>query len=151
MRIPDVRRLACTRLASLTGDFALPVALAFFVLGPLQGTATGLGFVLGAHVAGNFVFRLVARAWTDRVRPQRVLITANLGCAAIQATVLGLYLAHTLAVPVLAGLMLWRGLASAFVGPATNALRPPGAHVVLGLVPAVAVVLGPLAGLGLIA
>src|SRR2546430_6324102 len=147
MRIPDVRRLARARLASLTGDFALPVLLAFLVLGPLRGTATGLGFVRGAHVAGNFLFRLVGRAWTARVRANRAVIAANLGCAAIQADVLGLYVAHTLAVPVLAGLMLWRGLASAF---AANVPRPrglpPAANVALGLVPAVAVGIRPPSG-----
>jgi hypothetical protein len=151
LRIPDVRRLAGARLASLTGDFAIPVVLVSLVLGPLRGTATGLGFVLGAHVAGNLVFRLVGGAWTNLVRPRRVMIVANLGCAAIEAAVLGLHVAHVLAAPVLAGLMLWRGTASAFVSPAASALRPRGAGVALGLVPAVAVVLGPLAGLGLIA
>jgi MFS family permease len=159
MRIPDVRRLACARLASITADFLLPVTLAFLVLVPLRGSATGLGFVLGAHVAGNFLFRLIGSAWTDRVRPQRVMLASNLGSAAIQAAVLGLYLAHVLAVPVLAGLMLWRGIASAFFDPAANSLRArvvPSAqrvagNALLGLVPAVAVVAGPLAGFGLLA
>ena len=133
-------RSTCARLASLTGDFALPVVLAVLVLGPLHGTATGLGLVLGAHVAGSFLFRVVGHAWTARRNARRVAVIASLSCAAIQAAVLGLYVAHTLAVPVLAGLMLWRGLAAA--------LRPAGGAA-LALIPAV--VLGPLVGLALIA
>jgi hypothetical protein len=132
-------RSTCARFASLTGDFALPVVLAVLVLGPLHGTAAGLGLVLGAHVAGSFLFRVVGHAWTAHQNARRVAIVASLGCAAIQAAVLGLFLTNTLAVPVLAGLMLWRGLAAA--------LRPAGGSA-LALVPAV--VLGPLVGLALV-
>ena len=63
----DVRWLICARLTSGVGDFALPVIL---------------------------VSLLTRGAWARRVSPQRVMIVASLGAAAVQAAVVGLYVAR---------------------------------------------------------
>jgi hypothetical protein len=138
-----MRRLSCARLACGIGDFALPVTLAYLVLERWHGTATQVGLVLGAHVAGSLLYLLIGRV---RLPARRVMVVANLSTTGIQAAVVALYAMHALAVPVLAGLMLWRGFASAFFTPAAHAVGGRRA-----LVPALAVVLGPLIGYRLIA
>jgi hypothetical protein len=127
-----MRWLVCARLASGLGDFALPVTLAALVL--RHGTATQLGLVLGAHIAGNLL-----AIWI-RVRAPALI------AATVQAVVIALYATHTLTVLTLAGLMLGRGLVSALFTRSTQ-----GRHPLVGLVPAVAVVLGPLIGYLMIA
>src|SRR5256886_13266739 len=154
LRVPDVRRLAYARLATVVGDFALPVVLVVLV----HGRPIAVGFVLGAHVAGSLVVALVGARLARRLRPERVIVASNLGSAAVQGIVVGLFAVHALSVPVLVGLVFCRGFSSAFFNPAAQGLRPrilapeqrKAGNALLGLALATGVVLGPLVGWGLV-
>src|SRR5262249_2681046 len=80
-----------------------------------------------------------------RARPQRTMLAASLASAAVP---IALFTAP--GIPVVAGLMLWRGLWYGLTASAAHALSgripSPRVRALVGLLPAVAVVLAPLGG-----
>src|SRR6516165_5623810 len=77
----DFRLLLADRLlAPAAAGFSL-VGVSFAVLNS-TGSAADLSYVLAAQIAPTLVFALVGGVAADRFRPQRVIIAANLACAA---------------------------------------------------------------------
>ncbi|MGW0801550.1 MFS transporter [Nonomuraea sp. NPDC002799] len=159
-RLPTgFRRLAAARVLSVTGDMMLPVAVSFAVLSTMGGGAAEVGVVLGAEFLGLLVFLLFGGVLADRLPPGTTLVAADLVRAAIQLVVALLLVTGEMTVPVLAGLLLVRGAASAFFSPAFGPLllRTVGAERIqeasgrLGGVIATAVVAGPLMAGALVA
>ena len=63
---------------STLGDGLVPVALAFAVIGTLDGSATALGVVLAAHTLPLVLFVLVGGVWADRLPRQLVMLASDL-------------------------------------------------------------------------
>ena len=77
----DFRLLLADRLlAPAAAGFSL-VGVSFAVLNS-TGSAADLSYVLAAQIAPTLVVALVGGVAADRFRPQRVIIAANLACAA---------------------------------------------------------------------
>ena len=110
----DFRLLLADRLlAPAAAGFSL-VGVSFAVLNS-TGSAADLSYVLAAQIAPTLVFALVGGVAADRFRPQRVIIAANLACAAGD----GIF-----------GLLVLTGIGIAMFYPASQALLPqlvPGA------------------------
>ncbi len=129
LRHRDFRLLFAGQAISSFGDTLVPVALAFAVL-DLTGSATDLGFVLGASAVAVVLFMLIGGLVADRVPRRSLMVAADaLRCAAQLA--LGIVLvAGRLAVVTIAALSAVTGIATALFEPAaaglTPAVVPPG-------------------------
>jgi MFS family permease len=119
----NFRLLLFGRTVSSFGNTLVPVALAFAVL-DLTGSASDLGYVLGAQATALVVFMLVGGVIADRLSRRALMVGADAvrGCAQL---VLGLLLVtgHP-SVPTLAGLGAVVGMAAAVYMPASTGLLP---------------------------
>jgi MFS family permease len=117
MRVPALlrenvafRRFWCSQTASLAGDQVSMIALPLVGVLVLDAGPGGMGLLTAAGWAPNLLLSLHAGAWVDRSgRPREAMIAADLGRAALLATVpaawaLGvLTFAHLIAVAFAAG------------------------------------------------
>jgi len=123
LRERQFRLLFAGRTVSLVGTAIAPVALAFAVL-DLTGSKTDLGLILFCRELPLIVFLLVGGIWADRLPRNRVMMGANVACAAAQAVTAALLISGNAEVWHLAALAAVNGGASAFFFPASAGVVP---------------------------
>jgi MFS family permease len=115
---------------SWVGDAFQPIALSFAVIAS-GGSATDLGLVLACGVVARLACTLVGGVWADRLRPQTIMVAADVVRAAAAGALAVLYLPDVLvgpgeqhSLPLLCGLVAVFGGAGAFFYPAMSSLKP---------------------------
>jgi MFS family permease len=116
------RLLWLGRVSSAVGDALIPVALAFAVLS--LGSPAALGGVLAAFMAARVTFTLVGGVVADRLPRRAVMLVCDGSRAAIEAFIAAMLLTHHMTVPLFFVTAALFGTASAFFGPAADALVP---------------------------
>lgn len=119
----DFALLTGGRTLSRFGNAMAPVALAFAVL-DLTGSASDLGFVVGARSLPNVAMLLYGGVLADRLRRSTLLQGSTLGAAAVQAVLAVSLLLSFASLPLLIVLSLVNGALSAVALPASIALTP---------------------------
>ena len=119
----DFRMLLSGRVVDMAGNAMAPVALAFAVI-DLTGSAADLGVVLAARSVANVALVMFGGVLADRWRRSTVLVGSNILSAASQGTLAVLIITGTATLPMLAGLSVLSGAASAASLPAASALVP---------------------------
>jgi MFS family permease len=109
---------------STLGDGLVPVALAFAVIGTLDGSATDLGIVLAAHMLPLVAFVLVGGVWADRLPRQFVMLASDVVRGTSQAIAAVLLLTGAAELWHLVVLVAVYGTAEAFFQPAATGLVP---------------------------
>lgn len=155
LAVRDFRRFYIGYSTSLLGTAMSSVAIAFAFLGT-GGTATGLGIVFTANIAGMIAFLLPGGAAADRLGRRRVMLAADLTRCAAQAALSAALVAGHPGLWLFAAAALAVGAGNAFFSPALAGfpvqLVPPGrlgdANALLGAAEPAAQVAGPaLAGI----
>ncbi len=123
LRHRDFRYLWLAQSASVIGDCIVIVALALFVI-ELTGSATDLGFVLGAASLPLVAFLLLGGVWADRLPRHRVMVVTDLVRFALHALLATLIFTHSVAIWQLIVIEALFGSAEAFFRPAANGLLP---------------------------
>ncbi len=113
----DFVKLFAAYLITYTGTAMAPIAMAFGVL-DLTGSAKDAAFVIAAPVVAQIILILVGGAVADRTSRQRMLILADLLAMCSQLTIAYCFLSGSASVPILVGLMLISGSATALSTPA---------------------------------
>jgi predicted MFS family arabinose efflux permease len=122
LRHPEFRLVLIERLLSTSATGISTVALSFAVLAVAD--ATSLSYVLAAQLAPMLVFTLVGGILADRIRPQVVMMAANI-CAAVGEGLAGvLMLTHSASTWSLLIAALLTGTGGALFYPASSALTP---------------------------
>lgn len=124
LAIPDFRLLLADRLlAPFSTGFSM-VGVSFAVLN-VTGSTADLSYVLAAQVAPMLVFTLVSGVFADRLRPQWVIVAANLAVIAGEGTfgLLMLTVGHP-ALWAMICLEALNGIGGAMFYPASQALLP---------------------------
>jgi MFS family permease len=119
----NFRLYFAARSLSLIGDAMLPVALSIGVLFIGYG-ANGVGYSLGAWMAGLAVFTPFAGVLADRFTPRRMMLIAALARLLVQSTMAVAFAVGTPALWQIVVLQLASGLASALFQPGTASLIP---------------------------
>jgi Transmembrane secretion effector len=117
----DFRLYLTGQVVSNVGSRMAPVALAFAVLDAGLG-ARGLGIVLAAGVVPQLVFVLVGGVLADRIRRRNLMLLADAVRAVVQTTSGLVIVTGHLSLPVLVGLQVSYGVATAFYAPASTGL-----------------------------
>ena len=118
------RLLWLARTGSSVGDALIPVALAFAVLGDLDGSAGDLGLVAASFTLARVGFILVGGVWADRLPRRFVMLASDAIRCVSQGTVALLLFSDSLEVWMLAAASAVAGAAAAFFGPASTGLIP---------------------------
>jgi MFS family permease len=119
----DFRLLVGGQGLSWLGDAFHPIALAFALVAS-GGSATDLGLVLACGVVARLACTLVGGVWADRLRPQTIMVAADLVRAAAAGALAVLYLGDHHPLPLLCALVAVFGGAGAFFYPAMSSLKP---------------------------
>src|SRR5919199_1597972 len=119
----DFRLLWTGTSVSLAGDGIFLVALAWQAYA-LRNSPSSLSIVGVAMTLPQVVFLLLGGVVSDRLDRRRVLIASDAARALTLALLAGLAAAHALTIPLLVGLVCVYGTATAFFGPAFDALVP---------------------------
>jgi MFS family permease len=119
----DFRLLVGGQGLSWVGDAFQPIALSFAVIAS-AGSATDLGLVLACGVIARLACTLVGGVWADRLRPQTIMVAADLTRAAAAGALAVVYLGSHHPLPLLCGLVAVFGGAGAFFYPAMSSLKP---------------------------
>lgn len=119
----DFRLLVGGQGLSWLGDAFQPIALSVAVISS-GGSATDLGLLLACAILGRLGCSLIGGVWADRVRPQSIMITADVVRAAAAVVLALLYLGDNHPLPVLCALVAVFGGAGAFFFPAMSSLKP---------------------------
>ena len=143
---------------SARGDALVQIALIFAIL-RLGGSAADIGVVLAIQTVARVAFLLAGGVWADRLRRQRVMLTADAVRGAVQAGLAALLLTGDAHVWELAVGGALYGAATSFFNPASTALVPETvpaeqlqqANSLLGLPQGFFSVAGPAVGGALIA
>ena len=123
LRHVPFRFLLAGRTVNALGNAFAPIALAFAVL-DLTGSATDLGFVVGARTVVNVAFLLFGGVLADRM-PKSVLMVGSSAAAALtQGAVAALVLTHSATIPLLIGLAASNGMVGALAQPASASILP---------------------------
>jgi hypothetical protein len=112
----------------LVGDEVRPFALTFAAYAVTPSPA-GVGVVLAAGVAPQFVLLLVGGWWGDTRSPLRILIWADVARAVVMLAAAVVWLGGAGDIPLLVGAQIVCGVAEAFFAPAAGRL-------VVGMYPA---------------
>jgi MFS family permease len=123
LRFRAFRLLLAGRTVNALGNAFAPIALAFAVL-DLTGSATDLGFVVGARTVVNVVFLLFGGVLADRLPKNLLMVGSSLAAAATQGVVAALVLTHSATIPLLIGLAAINGMAGALALPASASILP---------------------------
>jgi len=123
LRYRGFRYLLAGRAINALGNAFAPIALAFAVL-DLTGSATDLGFVVGARTVVNVAFLLFGGVLADRMPKSVLMIGSSAAAALTQAAVAGLVLTHTATIPLLIGLEAINGMVAALAQPASASVLP---------------------------
>ncbi|HEY6743065.1 MAG TPA: MFS transporter [Lapillicoccus sp.] len=148
----DFRLLMTGQGLSWLGDAFQPIALSVAVIGS-GGSAGDLGLLLACGIVGRLGCSLIGGVWADRVRPQAIMITADLVRAGAAAVLAVLYLGEHHPLPLLCALVTVFGGAGAFFFPAMSSLKPivvavdqrQAANATLSAVQTAALTVGPVA------
>jgi MFS family permease len=154
----DFRLLVSGQGLSWLGDAFHPIALSFALVSS-GGSATDLGLVLACGVVARLACTLVGGVWADRLRPQTIMVAADLVRAAAAGALAVLYLGDHHPLPLLCALVAVFGGAGAFFYPAMSSLKPTlvpvaqrrSANATLNAVQTAALTVGPAAAGVLIA
>ncbi len=119
----DFRLLVGGQGLSWVGDAFQPIALSFAVIAS-GGSATDLGLVLACGVVARLACTLVGGVWADRLRPQTIMVAADVVRAATAGALTVLYLGDQHPLPLLCALVAVFGGAGAFFHPAMSSLKP---------------------------
>lgn len=120
----EVRRLAAARFAALLGSSLLPTALAFGILALPHTSASSLGTVIAASVAGQVLALLPGGVVADRY-PRRVIMVVAETVAGLSSLAMGLVLMSGNASILLLGVFAsLGGVASGFFYPAFSGFIP---------------------------
>jgi MFS family permease len=138
---------------SALGDGVTTIALAFAVL-HISGSATALGGVIAARLAGSAAITVAAGVWADRLPRHLVLVAAASVQGIVQAVAGTLVLTGHARVWMLVVLAVAYGLADGFVIPTSQGLIPlvvsstrlQQANALLGLSRSILGILGPAIG-----
>jgi MFS family permease len=123
MRHTPFRFLLAGRSISALGNSFAPIALAFAVL-DMTGSARDLGLVVGARTLANVLFLLFGGVLADRLPRHLLMVGSSLAAGLVQAAVAVLVLTGSATIPLLIGLSVLNGMASALALPASAALLP---------------------------
>ncbi|GIM97272.1 MFS transporter [Paractinoplanes toevensis] len=115
--------LLAGRTINALGNAFAPIALAFAVL-DLTGSATDLGFVVGARTVVNVVFLLFGGVLADRLPKNLLMVGSSLAAAITQGTVAALVLTHNATIPLLIVLAALNGMVGALALPASASILP---------------------------
>lgn len=146
----EFRLLLGGQTLSWLGDAFQPIALSFAII-QAGGSVTDLGLVMASLVTARLLCTLVGGVWADRVRPQRVMILADLARAVVVLAMALAFLAGRETVGLLCLLAALSGAASAFFMPAMSSLKPTlvpveqrqSANATLGLLQTTMLTVGP--------
>lgn len=150
LRIAPFRRLFLSKVCSLLGTGAAPIALAFAVLRLPGNAATNLGIVLLGRSVTQVLFLLFGGVLADRLPRYRLMVGAELMAGISQSIVASLVLTGTAGVTSLTLLSVINGAANAMFLPASAGIVPqllpkdklqPG-NALLGLANTTATILG---------
>ena len=119
----DFRLLVGGQGLSWLGDAFHPIALSFALIAS-GGSATDLGLVLACGVVARLACTLVGGVWADRLRPQTIMVAADVVRAAAAGALAVLYLGDHHPLPLLCALVAVFGGAGAFFYPAMSSLKP---------------------------
>jgi MFS family permease len=123
LRHRPFRLLLAGRTVNALGNAFAPIALAFAVL-DLTGSATDLGFVVGARTVVNVAFLLFGGVLADRLPKNLLMVGSSVAAGLTQAAVAALVLTHTATIPLLVGLAAVNGMVGALALPASAAILP---------------------------
>ncbi|WP_030438436.1 MFS transporter [Actinoplanes subtropicus] len=123
LRHRGFRYLLAGRAVNALGNAFAPIALAFAVL-DLTGSATDLGFVVGARTVVNVAFVLFGGVLADRMPKSVLMVGSSVAAALTQAAVAALVLTHTATIPLLIGLAAVNGMVAALAQPASASVLP---------------------------
>ncbi|MCU7728275.1 MFS transporter [Actinoplanes sp. KI2] len=123
LRYRGFRYLLAGRAVNALGNAFAPIALAFAVL-DLTGSATDLGFVVGARTLVNVAFLLFGGVLADRMPKSLLMIGSSVAAALTQGVVAGLVLTHAATIPLLVGLAAINGMVAALAQPASASVVP---------------------------
>lgn len=123
LREPRFRLLWLGRVSSAVGDALVPVALAFAVLS-VNRSATALGGVLAAFMVARVAFTLVGGVVADRLPRRGVMLACDAVRAVVEAFTAVMLLTGHMTLPLFFVTAAVFGAASAFFGPASDALVP---------------------------
>ncbi len=113
----DFAKLFVAYFISYSGTAMAPIAMAFGVL-DLTGSTKDSSLVIAAPIVAQVVLILIGGAIADRTSRQRMLVIADLLAMSSQLVIAYLFLTGQATVPVLIGLMLVNGTATAIGMPA---------------------------------
>ncbi len=119
----DFQLLLGGQTLSWVGDAFQPIALSFAIISA-GGTATDLGLVLASGVVARLACTLVGGVWADRLRPQTVMVTADLVRAAAALALAAVEVTGHRPLGMLCALVAVFGGAGAFFYPAMSSLKP---------------------------
>ena len=119
----DFRLLLGGQTLSWVGDAFQPIALSFAIISA-DGTATDLGLVLASGVVARLACTLAGGVWADRLRPQTVMVAADLVRAAAALALAAVELTGHRPLGLLCALVAVFGGAGAFFYPAMSSLKP---------------------------
>ena len=113
----DFLKLFVAYFISYSGTAMAPIAMAFGVL-DLTGSTKDAAFVIAAPISAQILLILLGGAIADRTSRQRMLVIADVLAMCSQLSIAYLFLSGLATVPLLIGLMLINGLATAISMPA---------------------------------
>ncbi len=148
----DFRLLLGGQTLSWVGDAFQPIALSFAVVAA-GGSATDLGLVLACGVVARLTATLAGGVWADRLRPQTIMVGADLVRAAAVVAMALVFAGGWHPLWMLCALVAVFGGAGAFFFPAMASLKPTlvppderqAANATLNLVQTGSLTLGPAA------
>jgi MFS family permease len=123
LRHHDFRNVWLAQSTSALGDGVVIVALALFVT-ELTGDPTQVGIVLAANLAPLIAFLLIGGVWADRLPRQRVMVSADVVRAALQALLALLIFTDEIQIWQLVVIQACYGSAQAFFQPAYTGIVP---------------------------
>jgi MFS family permease len=123
LRHRDFRYLFLGQAASVVGDRIVVVALALFIT-QRTGSATDLGFVLGAQALPLVALLLLGGVWADRLPRHRIMIATDLTRGLLHATLAVLILSGAVRIWQIVAIEALFGAAQAFFQPAYTGLVP---------------------------
>jgi MFS family permease len=117
------RNLWLAQTASVIGDRLVIVALALFI-NDLTGSATDIGFVLGAQTLPFVAFLLIGGVWADRLPRARLMIATDVARAVLHGLLAILIFTDIVEVWHVVVIEALFGTAEAFFRPAYTGLLP---------------------------
>jgi MFS family permease len=123
LRLRPFRLLLSGRTINALGNAFAPIALAFAVL-DLTGSATDLGFVVGARTVVNVAFLLFGGVLADRLPKNLLMVGSSVAAALTQGVVAALVLTDSATIPLLIGLAAINGMVAALALPASASILP---------------------------